>query len=145
MIGPWAWVKRRWYRRRAKLAILFLRRMDRVAILLGWNSAKIRSMWRDFIEHPSMRSQALDEMSVANKIRIKMESEGRYHKAWLLGREKYFKLLQEHEHNLTKLELEKARAEISRCSTKADEIIATIVDSAPGGQQKESAREVPAL
>jgi hypothetical protein len=70
-------LKMRWYRRQTARAIWFLRYTDRLIHSLGWSRPTVRQFWEDFVKHPEARNQALNQVAVINKIRIKVEKRSR--------------------------------------------------------------------
>lgn len=83
------------YRRRAKKAIAFLRHLDTLAKMAGWNRGMVRTMWRDLVEHPSFRSAALDKLASVSRIKIKRERRTRLQKSMAILYNKYVRAASE--------------------------------------------------
>lgn len=70
MIGPIKRLKIAWYKHQATRAIWFLRYIDTIAHSVGWNRTQVRQMWRDLVERPHVRQTILDQLAVANGIKV---------------------------------------------------------------------------
>lgn len=65
------------FRHRARAGIRFLRWMDRLMFVQGYNHRQKKQAWRDFTKSPHSRRAVLDQLAVGCGLRIRRERHSR--------------------------------------------------------------------